>query len=132
MNPSQAKSPSRPQAPVSKMPGMDEDEFDIWTVVLPALGVAFAAFSVWLTVRLVNRRERWAKWTFFCVIGMPTLYVLSSGPMIWLAGKVDAPPWVFSALDQVYGPLIWVMMYGGCFGQIFWRYLMWWSGLTAD
>ena len=30
------------------------------TIVLPALGVAFAAFCVWLGVRIVNRRERWA------------------------------------------------------------------------
>jgi hypothetical protein len=26
----------------------------------PMFGVAFAAFCVWLTVRIVNRRERWA------------------------------------------------------------------------
>lgn len=32
------------------------------TLLLPTLGVAFAAFCVWLTVRIVNRRERWAKW----------------------------------------------------------------------
>jgi hypothetical protein len=31
--------------------------------VLLALTVAFAAFSVWLTVRIINRRETWAKWT---------------------------------------------------------------------
>jgi hypothetical protein len=33
------------------------------TILLPALAVAFAAFCVWLGVRIVNRRERWAKWT---------------------------------------------------------------------
>jgi hypothetical protein len=31
--------------------------------VLVAFCVAFAAFCIWLTVRIVNRRERWAKWT---------------------------------------------------------------------
>jgi hypothetical protein len=30
---------------------------------IPVLGVAFAAFSVWLAVRIINRRERWAKRT---------------------------------------------------------------------
>jgi hypothetical protein len=30
--------------------------------------VAFAAFCVWLTVRVVNRRERWAKWMLAVVI----------------------------------------------------------------
>jgi hypothetical protein len=30
---------------------------------LSIFGVAFAAFCMWLAVRIVNRRERWAKWT---------------------------------------------------------------------
>jgi hypothetical protein len=30
------------------------------TIVLPALTTAFAALCVWLTVRIVSRRERWA------------------------------------------------------------------------
>jgi hypothetical protein len=33
------------------------------SIVLPALAVGFAAFCVWLAVRIVNRRERWAIWT---------------------------------------------------------------------
>ena len=32
------------------------------TTLLPTLAVAFAAFCVWLTVRIVNRREGRAKW----------------------------------------------------------------------
>jgi hypothetical protein len=32
-------------------------------VALSIFGVAFAALCVWLTVRIINRRERWAKWT---------------------------------------------------------------------
>ena len=32
-------------------------------IVLPALAAAFGALCVWLTVRIVNRQERWAKWT---------------------------------------------------------------------
>jgi hypothetical protein len=38
------------------------------TIALPALAVAFAAFCVWLAVRIVNRRERWAKWTLAVVL----------------------------------------------------------------
>jgi hypothetical protein len=30
------------------------------TILLPALAVAFAAFCVWLGVRVINRREPWA------------------------------------------------------------------------
>src|SRR5436190_4068120 len=33
------------------------------TILLPALGVTFAAFCVWLAVRIVNRREGWAERT---------------------------------------------------------------------
>jgi len=28
--------------------------------IVPSVGIAFAAFCIWLTVRIVNRRERWA------------------------------------------------------------------------
>jgi hypothetical protein len=45
-------------------------------------GVALVAFYVWLTVRIVNRRGRWAKWTLV-VVAIPSLYVLSFGPACW-------------------------------------------------
>ena len=64
--------------------------------LLLCLAVAFAAFCVWLTVRIVNRRERWAKWTaaatllmaaigyfgaYFTMADVPLAYSLSgSGP----------------------------------------------------
>lgn len=54
------------------------------TIVLPALAAAFAAFCVWLSVRIVNRRERWAKWMLATAfIGTPMLYVASFGPVCW-------------------------------------------------
>jgi hypothetical protein len=56
----------------------------IVSIVLPALAVPFAAFCVWLGVRIVNRRERWAKWTLAGVLGVPVLYALSFGPACWL------------------------------------------------
>jgi ABC-type Fe3+ transport system permease subunit len=54
------------------------------TTILPALAVAFAAFCVWLTVRIVNRRERWARWALALVVGLPVLYVASFGPACWI------------------------------------------------
>ena len=36
-------------------------------LLLPITAAAFAAFCVWLTVRIVNRRERWANWTAGCI-----------------------------------------------------------------
>jgi hypothetical protein len=53
------------------------------SILLPALAVAFAAFCVWLGVRIVNRRERWAKWTLLMSVGLPVLYFLSFGPACW-------------------------------------------------
>ena len=38
------------------------------TMLLSTLAVAFAAFCVWLGVRVVNRRERWAKSTAAAVV----------------------------------------------------------------
>ena len=65
------------------------------TIVLPALGVAFAAFCVWLTVRIVNRRERWAKWTLATIIAVPLLYVLSFGPWCWISSRLSGEPrWI--------------------------------------
>ncbi len=52
--------------------------------------VAFAAFCVWLIVRVVNRRERWAKWTLAAaLLGVPMLYLASFGPVCWISA---APP----------------------------------------
>lgn len=46
------------------LPTNFSDSYDpAMTIVLPTLAVAFAAFCVWLTVRIYNRRERWATWT---------------------------------------------------------------------
>jgi len=52
-------------------------------IVLPALGVAFAALCIWLAVRIINRRERWARWTL-ALVGVPSLYLASFGPACWL------------------------------------------------
>jgi hypothetical protein len=54
------------------------------SIVLPALAFAFAAFCVWLTVRIVNRRERWAKWMLAAVVGIPVLYIVNFCPACWL------------------------------------------------
>jgi hypothetical protein len=61
-------------------------------IVLPATGVAFAAFCVWLTVRIVNRRERWAKWTLVVVVVVPVLYVASFGPACWWLSRPQPFP----------------------------------------
>jgi hypothetical protein len=61
------------------------------SILLPGLHVAFAAFCVWLPVRVFNRRERWAKQTLAAVVMLPLLYVVSFGPACWLVGIVGLP-----------------------------------------
>ena len=51
------------------------------------LAVGLAAFTVWLIVRLVNKRERWAKWTLAATIATPVSYVASFGPACWLSTR---------------------------------------------
>jgi hypothetical protein len=40
------------------------------TIILPTLAVACGALCVWLTVRIVNRRERWAIWSLITVVAL--------------------------------------------------------------
>lgn len=51
------------------------------------IAVIFTAFSIWLTVRIINRKERWAKWTLAGVVGLPVLYVASFGPACWYIAR---------------------------------------------
>ena len=79
-------------------------------VVLPIFA-AFAAFCVWLTVRIVNRRERWATWTLATVVALPVFYVASFGPACWLSPTrrypmFDHPQKVAPKIYQPLGLLI--------------------------
>ena len=61
------------------------------TTVFSILAVAFAAVCVWLTVRVVNRRERWAKWMLATAVGIPVLYIATFGPLCWLVSTYESP-----------------------------------------
>jgi hypothetical protein len=70
---------------------------------LPLQSVAFAAVCIWLTVRIVNRKERWAKRTLATLLaGVPAVYVASFGPAIWLTQLDD--PWA-PLTAAIYWPL---------------------------
>ena len=79
------------------------------TILLPALAVAFAAFCMWLTVRIVNRRERWAKWTLAAAIGVPVLYVANFGPACWLCENRVLPQ---RATWMIFRPITWFVVDG--------------------
>jgi hypothetical protein len=69
------------------------------------LAVAFAAFCVWLGVRVYNRRERWAKWTAvgICLV---TAYVLSIGPAAWITMGSQPGERLWDAYHAFYRPVI--------------------------
>ena len=74
------------------------------SILLPALGVAFAAFCIWLGVRMLNRRDRWAKRTLVgLVLGLPVLYVASFGPACWTASRTRVGR---ELVGTLYQPLI--------------------------
>jgi hypothetical protein len=74
------------------------------TVLLSAMSVTFAGFCVWLGVRIVNRRERWAKRTaaglFVFVL---TGYPLSFGPACWITARYGS---LYPEFFAAYKPLI--------------------------
>jgi hypothetical protein len=78
-----------------------------------------------------RKKPGWAFWATVAVVVALVGYPLSSGPMIWLAMKADAPLWVFNVLEQAYGPLLGLAMWSGDVGQIYLRYFGWWT-MTAD
>jgi hypothetical protein len=87
-------------------------------IALSIFGVAFTAFCVWLVVRIVNRRERWAKWTAAALMVLVVSYPLSY-------------PWAFSVvfhrcksqstalglLADFYAPFGWAMLHSPEFIQ---------------
>jgi hypothetical protein len=79
------------------------------SIVFPVIGAGFAAFCVWLGVRIYNRRERWAKRTALgLAIGVPLSYVLGLGPYIWLSTRDLLP----DELPQIYMPVGWLYKEG--------------------
>jgi hypothetical protein len=75
------------------------------SILLSTLAVAFAAFCVWLTVRIVNRRERWAKWMLAAVVGGPALYVAGFGPAMWITVRTRGRILGLDAFVMVYEPV---------------------------
>src|SRR5216684_8578353 len=75
------------------------------TILLPALAFAFAAFCIWLTVRIVNRRERWAKRTALGLAIALIAYPLSWGPALFVYHKLGEPHWMVGPM-MVYEPVV--------------------------
>lgn len=97
--------------------------------LLSALGLSFAGFCVWLTIRVIDRRERWAKRVAVALlIFSPIVYVLSVGPTAWLDSRDLLPRWARDAGEHFYYPLGWVFINGPkpVRDAILWYLRFWW------
>jgi hypothetical protein len=74
------------------------------------LGIAFAAFFVWLTVQIINRRHQWSKWTALAVaIAVLLAYPLSIGPVMSCALWLGSGPDTMTSLTSFYLPVFSMM-----------------------
>jgi hypothetical protein len=103
-------------------------------IILLAMATTFAAFCVWLTVRVVNRRERWAKWTLAAVVGMPVLYFLSVGPALWLSDRLypsvlsdEQSNDLMTVVDITFAPLEWLSEWSPQFSELYASYISIWG-----
>ena len=72
---------------------------------------SFAALGLWLTIRVINRRERWAKRMLLCVIlGSPALYLLALGPAVYLGERGLISQTELQLLAFPYN--LWLNLYG--------------------
>ena len=78
-------------------------------IALAIFGVAFAAFCVWLAVRIINRREKWTKWTaaVYIVLMVLVVYPLSFGPVVSLAHHDYLSDDLQRIAAAVYSPIVW-------------------------
>jgi hypothetical protein len=66
-------------------------------IAISIFGIAYAAFCIWLTVRIVNRRERWAKRLAVGLALLLIAYPVSFGPACWITAN---PPSVSDASSR--------------------------------
>ena len=79
-------------------PGMGE-------AILGVLGAAVAAFAVWLSVRIISRRERRAIRLAVALIVL-LAYPISVGPVLWMDLHGLTPAWAQDV--PVYYPVQWM------------------------
>jgi hypothetical protein len=82
-------------------------------------------------VRVVNRKERWAKWMLAVTLSLPVLYVVGFGPVCWLAAEEKMSLPVGKAMCRFYGPLISHVMLNDD-GRWSVCALYWWSSVGTD
>jgi hypothetical protein len=82
---------------------VDNGWLAFFDAAFPIVGVAFAVFCIWLAVRIVNRREKWAKRTALALV-LAMVYPLSFGPACWITSRTNIAT---RAVSVIYRPLTW-------------------------
>ena len=99
----------------------------VFSCLLIAVGVGFPAFCVWLAVRIINRRERWAKQLAVkMVVVFVVYYPLAIGPAFWLAACGWLPAWAARAIYYAYRPFLLVCKLIGPLDDLVDSYINWW------
>ena len=77
------------------------------------MGIGLAAVSVWLTVRIVNRKERWAKRAAVAlIVTVLVVYPLSFG-LVHRLGSRGVLPWSAKPVfEAIYSPALWALHSG--------------------
>lgn len=101
---SRCRIPNLVSSPTSRLNGYN------WSMAtaLTVSGIAFAALCVWLSVRFVNRRERWVKWTAAGLV-FALFYPLSLGPACWITSRLNAGA---GCISSIYRPVVLLMIDG--------------------
>ena len=84
---------------------MTRDLFNLLWVVVPILGAIFVGFYAWLVVRLIRRRERWAKRLAAALVTVLVIYFLSFGPMARLEARGGWSQLQETAFEAFYFPI---------------------------
>jgi len=75
-------------------------------VTYSTVGIALAAFGIWLTVRLYNRRQRWSKrMALGIAVAVLLAYPLSIGPVMSSALWLGSGPDAMTAITRFYRPV---------------------------
>jgi hypothetical protein len=77
---------------------------------LPALALVCSAWAIWLMVRIINRRERWAMWMLASeLVAVFAVYPLCIGPASRLSFDPDCPHWIRSEFPAFFEPVLRVL-----------------------
>lgn len=93
-------------------------------------GIAFTAFSVWLAIRIINRRERWAKRTAIgLAVGIFLLYPLSEGPATFAWAYLGEPDSWSTPMFIAYMPIQYARWEADWFASAMNAYDDWWLAI---